>query len=137
VSERQRANHGLSSGRTVLFVCAHGAARSRLAAAWFNADPPDGWHATTAAGEVPAAALNPRIGALLAGTSAQDHLDAGPPRPLSAVAVGDLVIALDCAVPGADRWSLAATEVDEAMRDELRARVAALTRALAAASPLR
>src|SRR5205814_1338165 len=38
------------SDRILLFVCAHGAARSRVAAAWFNANPRDGWHATTAAG---------------------------------------------------------------------------------------
>jgi protein-tyrosine-phosphatase len=116
--------------RTVLFVCAHGAARSRLAAAWFNADPPAGWHATTAAGEEPAAALNPRIAHLLAGTRAADHLDDSPPRPLTAAGVADLVIAVDCMAPGAHRWTLAATDVDEAMRDELRARVANLTRAL-------
>ncbi len=46
--------------RTVLYVCAHGAGRSRLAAAWLNADPPTGWHATTAAREEPSDALNPR-----------------------------------------------------------------------------
>jgi hypothetical protein len=111
----------------VVFVCAHGAARSRLAAAWFNADPPAGWHATTAAGEEPATALNPRVAALLAGTPARDHLDAGPPRMLAG---GDLVVAIDCAVPGAQRWDLHATEVGEAMRDELRVRVEGLTRTL-------
>jgi protein-tyrosine-phosphatase len=45
--------------RTVVFVCAHGAARSRIAAAWFNTNPPPGWHATAAVQE-PAPALNPR-----------------------------------------------------------------------------
>jgi protein-tyrosine-phosphatase len=117
-------------GRTVVFVCAHGAARSRMAAAWFNADPPAGWHATTAAGEEPAGALNPRVGPLLAGTPAHDHLDHGPPRPLAAIDAGDLVIAIDCAVPAAQRWSLVASEVDAAMRDELRDRVAGLIRAI-------
>jgi protein-tyrosine-phosphatase len=33
--------------RTLLFVCPHGAAKSRLAAAYFNAAAPSGWHATT------------------------------------------------------------------------------------------
>jgi hypothetical protein len=113
--------------RTVVFVCAHGAARSRLAAAWFNADPPAGWHATTGAAEEPAPALNPRVAGLLAGTRARDHLDTEPPRPFAA---GDLVVAIDCAVPGAQRWDLHATEVDEAMRDELRHLVTTVTRTL-------
>jgi hypothetical protein len=116
--------------RTVLFVCAHGAARSRITAAWFNADPPPGWRASTAAGEEPADALNPQVGPLLAGTPAGDHLDHDPPRPLAAVDFADRVISVDCTVPGAHRWNLTATEVGEAMRDELRDRVAALTHAL-------
>ena len=115
--------------RTVVFVCAHGAARSRLAAAWFNADPPAGWQATTGAGEEPAASVNPRVKALLAGTPARDHLDDGPPRMFAG---GDLVVAIDCAVPGAQRWYLHATEVGETMRDELRVRVDGLTRTLSA-----
>jgi hypothetical protein len=43
---------------------------------------------------------------------------------------GDLVVAIDCAVPGAQRWDLHATEVDEAMRDELRHLVTTVTRTL-------
>jgi arsenate reductase (thioredoxin) len=121
-------------GRTVVFVCAHGAARSRIAAAWFNADPPPGWYASTAAAEEPAPTLNPRVPALLAGTPARDHLDDGTPRPLSGVA-GQLVIAVDCAVPGASRWTLEAVDVDEAMRDELHDRVAALARSLTEGPP--
>jgi protein-tyrosine-phosphatase len=117
-------------GRAVVFVCAHGAARSRIAAAWFNTDPPAGWYATTAAGEEPAEALNPRVGRLLAGTSARAYLDELPPRPYTCAADGDLVIAIDCAVTGAHQWNLTATEVDDAMRDELGDRVAALVRAL-------
>ena len=94
--------------RTVVFVCAHGAARSRLAAAWFNADPPAGWYATTAAAEDPAPTVNPRVEALLTGTPAAGHLDGESPRPLAATR-GDLVITIDCAVPGAQRWNLRAT----------------------------
>ena len=86
------------TGRIVLFVCAHGAARSRIAAAWFNADPPPGWQATTAAGEQPGEALNPRVGSLLAGLPAERHLDHGPPRPLAAT-LADLLVAVDCDVP--------------------------------------
>jgi hypothetical protein len=118
------------SDRTVLFVCAHGAARSRIAAAWFNADPPPGWHATTAAGEQPATTLNPRVGSLLAATPAGDFLDHDPPRPRTVAEPGDLVIAVDCTMPGAHQWNLTATQVDEAMRNELRDRVAALTHEL-------
>jgi protein-tyrosine-phosphatase len=117
--------------RTVVFVCAHGAARSRLAAAWFNADPAPGWHATTAAGEEPSVSLNPRLGPLLAATPAEPHLDHSPPRPLAAAGDTDAVVAIDCDLPNAGhRWTLAATEVGEAMRDELRERVTALARAL-------
>jgi protein-tyrosine-phosphatase len=118
--------------RTVLFVCAHGAARSRLAAAWFNADPPPGWHATTAAWEEPAAALNPRLAQLLAATHADAHLDHSPPRPLAAAGHADVVVAIDCDLLGAHRWTLRAAEVDEAMDDELRDRVAALAQTLTA-----
>jgi protein-tyrosine-phosphatase len=123
------------TGQRVLFVCAHGAARSRIAAAWFNAEPPPGWYATTAAGEEPAEALNPRVGPLLAGLPADRHLDHSRPRPLVTADPGDPVIAVDCDVPGAHRWTLTATEVGEAMRDELRDRVAALARTLAEALP--
>lgn len=34
--------------RTVLYVCPHGAGKSRMAAAWFNCWAPPGWRATTA-----------------------------------------------------------------------------------------
>src|SRR5213078_4079664 len=34
--------------RTVLFVCEHGASRSRLAAVWFTLVAPPGWRATSA-----------------------------------------------------------------------------------------
>jgi arsenate reductase (thioredoxin) len=118
--------------RRLLFVCAHGAARSRIAAAWFNADPPPGWWAATAAAEEAARTLNPRVGSLLAGLPAHGALDTGPPRALAVVDPADLVIAVDCTVPGAQRWTLTAGEVDEALRDELRDRVAALVRALRA-----
>jgi hypothetical protein len=108
---------------------------SRLAAAWFNADPPPSWHATTAAGETPAASLSPRVRHLLAGTPARDHLDDSPPRQHTATAKADLVVAVDYTIPGAHQWSLAATGVDETMRDELSDRVATLTRTLTALAP--
>jgi protein-tyrosine-phosphatase len=120
-------------GRTVLFVCAHGAARSRLAAAWFNTDPPPGWHATTAAGEQPSATLNPLLPRLLAATPAETHLDHSPPRPLAAAGDADMVVAIDCELRGADQWTLTAAETGETMRDELRDRVTALVRTLTSA----
>ena len=121
--------------RTVLFVCAHGAARSRLAAAWFNANLPPGWHATTAAGGQPSATLNPLLARLLAATPAETHLDHSPPRPLTAAENADMAVAIDCDLPGADRWTLTAAEPSEAMRDELHDRVTALVQDLTAADP--
>ncbi len=50
--------------RTVLFVCVENSARSLMAEAMFNADPPRGWRAISA-GTEPAAAANPRTGPLL------------------------------------------------------------------------
>jgi hypothetical protein len=66
-----------------------------------------------------------------AGLPAAAHLDHSPPQPIAGDGY-DLVVAVDCAVPGAHRWDLSATEVGEAMRDELRDRVAALAERLRA-----
>ncbi len=52
------------------------------------------------------------------------------PRRYTAAGDGDLVVAIDCTVPEAHRWNLHATEVDDAMRDELRDRVITLTQTL-------
>jgi protein-tyrosine-phosphatase len=121
--------------RTVLFVCAHGAGRSRLAAAFFNADPPAGWHATTAAGEQPAERVNPDAVALLDGTTAAAHLDLSPPRALN-TDDADVVVAIDCdPAPGAVHWRLTPAVIDEALRDELHHRVAALRTSIAATIP--
>jgi protein-tyrosine-phosphatase len=112
---------------TVLFTCAHGAARSRIAAAYFNAHPPTGWHAITAAAERPNQHLNPAVAQLLADTEAAAHLDQGPPRPLTAAEPADIVIAIDCdGPPGAIRWHVQIDEIDEPLRDELRQRIHAL-----------
>ncbi len=50
---------------TVLFVCVENAARSLLAEAMINANPPPGWTATSA-GTRPAATPDPRTGPMLA-----------------------------------------------------------------------
>jgi hypothetical protein len=111
--------------QTVLFVCLHGAMRSRLAAAFFNRAAPPGWWATSA-GLEPDPAVSPNAVRLLADDEAEAWLDREPPRPLAAVAGPTLAIAIDCAVDGAERWTLAQQRADAALRDELRARAEAL-----------
>jgi hypothetical protein len=52
-----RISLGAVMSRMVVFVCPHGALKSRLAAALFNAGPPAGWQAASA-GVVPQAAMS-------------------------------------------------------------------------------
>ncbi len=115
--------------RTVLFVCPHGAGKSRMAAAFFNQLAPAGWRATSA-GQEPQETLGTNAIRLLAGTPAEPFLDRELPRPLAAVAAPDRTVAIDCDVPGAERWALGNQQFDEAMRDEIRGRVEALARTL-------
>jgi len=117
---------------TVLFVCEHGASRSRLAAAWFSLVAPLGWRATSA-GIEPAAAVSPSAERLVAGTPAEGLLDRTRPTPLTAALTPPptLIVAIDCNLPSAVRWDLAVTEPSDAMRDQLATRTAALARALA------
>jgi hypothetical protein len=115
--------------RTVLFVCQHGAGKSRLAAAWFNHAPPPGWRATTA-GVEPQEQVSVNAPRLLAGTAAEPMLDHGLPRPMSAVTDPALVITIDCAVPDATSWHLDAEQFDDAMCAEIRQRVDELTSCL-------
>ena len=115
-----------------MFVCPHGAGKSRIAAAWFNADPPAGWTATTA-GVEPQAAVSAHAPRLLAGTLAAPFLDHDLPRPLDTVADAALVVAIDCPHPpvaDARRWTLTEGGFDAAMAEELRRRVAELTSSL-------
>ena len=119
---------------TVVFVCPHGAGKSRIAAAWFNATPPAGWTATTA-GVTPQPTVSVHAPRLLAGTPASAFLDHDRPRPLDAVPDRALVVAIDCPAPpapGAHRWTLANGGFDAAMAEELRDRVEALPRSLTA-----
>ena len=69
------------SSRTVLFICVENAARSLIAEAVFNAEPPDGWHAVSA-GTRPATAPNPRTGPMLREIGLE--VPAHPPQPLTA-----------------------------------------------------
>ncbi len=66
--------------RVVLFICVENACRSLMAEAMFNADPPEGWRATSA-GTRPATSPNPRTGLMLneIGLELPDH----PPRLLT------------------------------------------------------
>ena len=116
--------------RTLLFVCPHGAGKSRMAAAFFDRVAPPGWHATTA-GQEPDATVSPNAVRLLAGGDAEALLDREPPRPVAAVASPARTVAIDCDVPGAERWDLDSRQFDDAMRDELRGRAEALARGLA------
>jgi hypothetical protein len=123
-------------GRTVVFVCPHGAGKSRIAAAWFNRVAPPGWRATSA-GIAPQATVSAHAPRLLAGTPVEGLLDRGLPRPLAAVADPDLVVTIDCPpgqVPGALAWALANQQFDAALAEELRQRAEALARTLAGAT---
>jgi len=107
--------------RTVLFVCAHGAYRSRIAAAFFNAAAPPGWSAASA-GLEPQDTVSDAAVRLAAGTAAEAHLEQDPPHSLAEHPAADRIVAIDCEVPGAERWTLAVTQIGRAQRDEIQAR---------------
>jgi arsenate reductase (thioredoxin) len=130
--------------RTALFVCVENACRSLMAEAMFNAIAPDGWHAISA-GTAPAGAPNPRTEGMLReiGLSMPEH----PPRPLSNEMMDEASArvtmgCLDSASCPARLKSLAVVDwglpdpstLDDpafrAVRDEIRARVEALCRAI-------
>jgi hypothetical protein len=117
----------VSAPKTVLFVCEHGALRSRIAAAYFNAAPPPGWRARSA-GRKPQSAVSPTLEALLTGTAAFDVLERVPPGTVTADAAR--TIAIDCDEPADERWVLEHRGADVGMRDEIHDRVAALAAAL-------
>jgi len=70
--------------QTILFVCPHGAGKSRMAAAYFNQLAPAGWRATSA-GQEPQETLGTNAIRLLTGTAAEPYLDRELPRPIAAV----------------------------------------------------
>jgi len=115
--------------RTVVFVCEHGAFRSRIAAAYFNAAAAPGWGALSAVRE-PQAEASPRLGPLLAGRGAAQHLETAPPSHLEAVHA-DRLIAIDCAVRGR-RTLVTNSQSDQALCDEIAGRVEGLVREIAA-----
>ncbi|WP_426513774.1 hypothetical protein ACPPVO_26090 [Dactylosporangium sp. McL0621] len=121
-------------GRVVLFVCPHGAGKSRIAQAYFDALHVGGWRAVSA-GTRPQATVSAHAARLLAGTRAAAALDAGLPRPVSAVPDPDLVVAIDCdepPIPGAVSWRLRHQAFDTPLRDEIHDLVTALAAELTA-----
>ena len=112
--------------QVVLFVCPHGAAKSRLAAAFFACVAPPGW-AATSAGLDPGPELSPTADQLLASTDAAALLDRAPPRSVADLVAPRRIVGIDCVPDGAtDRWELRHREFDATMRDEIRDRVGAL-----------
>jgi protein-tyrosine-phosphatase len=111
----------------VLFVCPHGAAKSRIAAAFFDRVAPEGW-AALSAGVEPQETVGLNAIRLLKGTDAEALLDLAPPRSVAMVPSPDRIVAIDCDVPHAERWDLRHREFEEPMREELRSRSEALAR---------
>lgn len=126
----------MSDRRSVLFVCPHGAAKSRIAAAWFDGLRLGGW-AASSAGLEPAPQISSHPVRLLANSAVRELLDESLPRPMSAVPDADLVVAIDCPADTAAgvRWTLAHQEFDELMCDEIRDRVHVLAAMLSARQP--
>src|SRR2546423_15586704 len=89
----------------VLFVCPHGAAKSRLAAALFNRVAPADWQATSA-GLHPQAAVSVATVHLVAGTDLDPPLDPPPPRPATAGRDAVTRVGLGCDPSHARRWGL-------------------------------
>jgi len=123
-----------SEDRLVVFVCEHGAFRSRIAAAYFNELALRGWSAVSA-GVTPQTGASARLGTLMAGTAAAAFVDHDAPRSLSEVSTGR-TIAIDTVVPGTDIWRIGggAPLSDEELRDEIRDRVRELARDLSEVS---
>jgi protein-tyrosine-phosphatase len=117
--------------QVMLFVCPHGAGKSRMAAAFFERVAPPGWQATSA-GIDPGPELSPTAARLLAGTDAESLLDPARPRAIDEIGNADRVVGIDCAPAGAtDFWTLSNSEFDERMRDEIRALAQTLAEELA------
>jgi hypothetical protein len=109
-----------AADRNIVFVCLHGAGKSRIAAAIFNQIAPPGWRALSA-GLEPDKVLSQTASRLLSGTDAAAHLDQEPPRPVDAAGPYSRLVGIDCRPTGAtDHWTLQHQEFDLAMRDEIR-----------------
>ena len=109
-----------------MFVCQHGALRSRLAAAFFNAVAPAGWHAISA-GFTPQSEVSARLMPLLKGTGVEEFADLEPPR-LFDPGAADRAISIDEPIGGVERWRTSGS--DEQVRDQIRNAVALLVQDL-------
>jgi hypothetical protein len=112
----------MADPQLVLFVCPHGAGKSRMAAAYFNTVAGADWSATSA-GITPQPTVSAHAARLLEGTPAAPALDTALPRPINAVSAANVVVAIDCPAPptpGAVCWRLHHQEFDSSMREELR-----------------
>lgn len=118
--------------RTVLFVCPHGAGKSRIAAAWFDGLRLPGWTASSA-GLQPQTEVSVHAARLLAGTPVRPLLDEAAPRPVSAVPEADLLVLIDGddRFPADVRWTLEQQTFDQQMCAEIRDCVHALAASLA------
>jgi hypothetical protein len=124
--QRLTRREGFEMSQVVLFICPHGAGKSRMAAAFFERKAPPGWRATSA-GIDPGPELSPTAARLLAGTAAEAFLDAAPPRAIFEVPLANRVVGIDCAPDGAtDCWELSQSGFDVAMREEIRVLAEAL-----------
>ena len=114
----------------VVFVCQHGAFRSRIAAAYFNAMAPEGWSATSAGAE-PQQDVSERLVPMMAGTGAEAYVDLEAPHALDDLQAAR-VIAIDSNAFGDETWSTSRGEPisDEEVRDRIRARVVELVNRL-------
>jgi len=119
---------------TVMFVCAHGALKSRVAAALFKACAPADWQAVSA-GIEPQEAVSVHAAPLVAGTAAAGLLDVTAPTAIADAPAAQQIIAIDCEIDGAATWTLNHREPGEPMRDEISDLVTALTAELRTAVP--
>lgn len=116
--------------RTVLFVCPHGAGKSRVAAALFDVAADGGWKASSA-GLEPQEQVSEHAVSLLTDDAAAALLDRSAPREL-AHGSGDVIVAIDCEVAGARQWRLTGSWPGQAVREELRCLTATLAGELSA-----
>lgn len=137
MSTAERSNPPASVA-TVLFACVHNAGRSQMAAALFTALADPRRARAVSAGTQPAERVNPQVVAAL--REMDIELGAARPRLLTPelAAEAELLITMGCGeacpfVPGLERrdWPLSdpagqGLDTVRAIRDEIRARVAAL-----------
>jgi len=129
-----RATPRREAGGGITFVCEHGALRSRIAAAYFNAWAPAGWSAISA-GVNPQSEPSTRLQKVMRGTVAEQFVDRARPRSTADLPTsGARVIAIDTLVQDAESWTTASGSEgeDAALRDEISRQVRALVDEIAA-----